>query len=159
MQKCTPHAMTHISVQSYGESSKIAYFPSTVTIEGVLNLMPNDAVGDRIVDVRVARGRKRRPEGLERFTDAMNALLPERERVHYTTVGRWEMGEGRPNVVQGWAIMQLDPERRPLEWLAAGEELAPATRESAGAIDANDEEKYGPVVTSGRARRDARKSG
>lgn len=112
--------------------------------------MSADPVGERIVDVRIARGRKGRPEALERFTEAMNALLPERERVHWTTVGRWEDGAGRPNVVQGWAITQLDPQHRPMEWLAVGNEQPPATRESAGGEPNLPIAETGPLTEANR---------
>lgn len=109
--------------------------------------MIGDTQGSRIRAVRDARD-----EALEPFAAAMNALLPREEHARSTTVWRWEKNEGSPSVLQGWAITQLDPERRDLYWLA--DKPAPA-RHSSSAPTA----KPQPVIKVEPKRLDVKRRG
>lgn len=62
----------------------------------------------------------------------MNALLQPEDQASGASVRRWENDEGRPSVVQGWALAQLDPEQRGTDWLAVADAETPATERQGG---------------------------
>jgi hypothetical protein len=86
----------------------------------------SETQGDRIYAVRLARGTGNKPQGVESFAGDMNSLLPREEHARSTTVWRWERGEGSPSVLQGLAIVALDPENRGLAWFAGNDRLSRA---------------------------------